>query len=253
MPKSPWTKDRIAEQLRRLHSAGEDLSYNQLAKKNQALLSAAVYHFQTYRQAVIHAGLAYDNLSRRPQWTKLAIIRKIKEARRKGEDLHWAAVIQRRDALGKAAFASIQKRLFGNWNRALRAAGLDSNDIAIHRKWDDAAILYELRDLSRNGEPINPGALQKSDPGLYAAAIRRFGSYHAAVVAAKLQPAKHRVRTNWTKKKVVLDFCDIARHHRGKLPIGIRKTHPKLVSAAVRLFGSMLAAKKSAKILKDKK
>ena len=30
-----------------------------------------------------------------------------------------------RKGLGKAAFASLQKRLFGTWDRALHAAGLD--------------------------------------------------------------------------------------------------------------------------------
>ncbi len=46
------------------------------------------------------------------------IITLIKDARRDGGDLHWSAVTKRRDELGKAAFASLQQRLFGSWGPA---------------------------------------------------------------------------------------------------------------------------------------
>src|SRR5437764_6804937 len=153
MPRFTWDKERIAAALKQLYKKGTDLSYNRLAKKQQALVSSAAYHVGSYRAAVEAAGIDYAAVTRRPRWTKQAIIGLIKQARRNGEDLHWSAVTKRRDELGLAAFASLQPRLFGRWDRALQGAGLDADDVAIYRKWDRQSILFELRDRAREKQP----------------------------------------------------------------------------------------------------
>src|SRR5947209_5696512 len=213
MARTAWDKPRIIKALRQLYKKGAELSYNRLAKRQQSLVSAAAYHFGSYRTAVEKAGIDYAAVTRRPRWTKQAIITLIKQARRNGEDLHWSAVTKRRDELGLAAFASLQPRLFGRWDRALQAAGLDADDVAMYRKWDRHSILFELRGLAREREPLNSGAIQKSDPGLHAAAVRHFGGYDAALRAAKIEPSDHRQRRRWTKKLVVKELKGL---YRGK-------------------------------------
>jgi hypothetical protein len=136
-----WTKDEIVRAIKKLYQQGRDLSYNKMASRHQALLSAAAYHFGSYRRAVERAGVDYAEVTRRPRWTKQKIIALIKAGRREGEDLHWSAVTQRRDELGRAAFASLQPRLFGSWDRAITAAGLDADDVNRYRKWDKASIV----------------------------------------------------------------------------------------------------------------
>lgn len=189
-----WTKERILSELKSLYKKGRDLSYNNLAKKNQALVSAAAYHFRSYRLAIEKAGLNYEEIARRPRWTKQRVIATIKAAKRKGLDLNWASVTKRRDDLGKAAFAAIQGRLFGGWHRALHAAGLDSDEVSRYRKWSKSTIIYELRARHAEGEGLNSGAVQRDDPGLHAAALRYFGSYDEALQAARISPAKVRKR-----------------------------------------------------------
>ena len=189
-----WTKQRIVAELKALHKKGTDLSYNNLAKKHQALVSAAAYHFRSYRSAIEKAGIDYAEIVRRPRWTKPRVIALIKAAKRKGHDLNWAAVTKRRDDLGRAAFAAIQGRLFGSWDRALHAAGLDSDDVSRYRRWDKSSIAFELRSRHAEGESLNSGAVQRDDPGLHAAALRYYGSYDAALRAAKISPAKVRKR-----------------------------------------------------------
>src|SRR5437870_11347041 len=105
-----WTKPHILKELRRVNRDGANLSYNALAKTHQSLLSAAAYHFGSYRKAVERAGIDYADVTRRPRWTKQSVIALIKEARRDGEGMHWAAVTRRGDELGRAAFASLQPR-----------------------------------------------------------------------------------------------------------------------------------------------
>src|SRR5215204_6562797 len=172
-----WDKQRILQTLKSLHKEGKDISYNRLAKKMQSLVSAAAYHFGSYRKAVERAGIDYAEVARRPRWTKPIIIKLLKTAKRKDTDLHWSAVSRRRDELGRAAFASLQDRLFGSWDRALSAAGLDADEISRYRKWDRSAIVAELKERHSDDEALNSGALQREDPGVHAAAVRHFGTY----------------------------------------------------------------------------
>lgn len=243
-----WDKEEIVRALRKLHRGGADLSYNALARKKQSLVSAAAYHFGSYRKAVEKAGVDYAEVTRRPRWTKSAIIALIKQAKRGGEDLHWSAVTARGDELAKAAFASLQPRLFGSWDRALHAAGLDADEVNRYRKWTRETITSELRQRFRDHEPLNSGAIQREDPGLHAAAVRHFSSYDEALRAAKLDPEKVRERRSWSKDDVIRGLKNT---HRAGKPISdsaVRREHPALYGAAVRLFGSFTAARSAAGI-----
>jgi hypothetical protein len=243
-----WDKQRIIKQLKRLSRRGAELSYNALARKEQALVSAAAYHFGSYRRAVEAAGIDYADITRRPRWTKQLIIRQIKQARRAGEDLHWSAVTQRRDELGKAAFASLQPRLFGRWDRALTAAGLDVDDISRYRKWDRNSIVFELRCRAADQEPLNSGALQHEDSGLHAAAVRHFGSYDLALRAARIDPGAVRRRQKWSRPQVITALKVIRRAGRSVSDSATRRESPALYGAAVRLFGTFTAARAAAGI-----
>lgn len=189
-----WDKRSILRKLRQMHKAGDPLAYNALCRHNQPLLSAAAYHFGSYRAAVQKAGIDYAHVTRRPRWTKQAIIQILKRAFRQGQNLHWSSVTKRRDELSRAAFASLQPRLFGKWNRALHAAGLDADGISQYRKWDRASIVFELRQYHQSGESLNSGAMQQEDPGLHAACIRHFQSYDAALHAARVDPKSVRLK-----------------------------------------------------------
>ena len=243
-----WNKEHIIAALRKLHRAGAQMSYNALAKKKQSLVSAAAYHFGSYRKAVERAGIDYAEVTRRPRWAKSAIIALIKNARRNGEDLHWSAVTSRTDELAKAAFASLQPRLFGSWDRALHAAGLDADEVNRYRKWTKNTIAFELRQRGRDHEPLNSGAIQREDPGLHAAAVRHFSSYDAALRAAKIDPEKVRERRSWAKEDVIRGLKNMNRSNRALSDTVVRREHPALYGASVRLFGSFTAARAAAGI-----
>jgi len=244
-----WNKSNILKRLRQLHKSGQDLSYNAMCRRNQSLLSASSYHFGSYRTAVGKAGIEYDEVIRRPRWNKQRIIQLIKQARRKGQDLHWSAVTQRRDELGKAAFASLQPRLFGRWDRALQAAGLDADEVARYRRWDRNSIVFELKERAQSREALNSGAIQQQDPGLHAAAVRHFGSYDAAIRAANMNPRQVRRRNSWTRQSVIQGLKAARRAGLRISDTSIRKANSALYGAAVRLFGSFTKARRAAGIL----
>lgn len=243
-----WSKDDIVKELKKLHAKNADLSYNGLARKQQPLVSAAAYHFGSYRKAIERAGIDYAFVTRRPRWSKPIIIGLIKEARRNGEDLNWSAVTKRRDELGKAAFASLQTRLFGSWDRALHAAGLDADDVNRYRKWDREQVIWELKARQKEHEPLNSGALQRADPSLHAAAVRYFGGYDDALRAAKIDPEKVRERRNWQRADVVRHLKAAAKGKPSLSEAQVRREHPAMHGAAVRIFGSFAAACEAAKV-----
>jgi hypothetical protein len=241
-----WDKAEILSALKKLHKQGADLSYNQMTRKMQPLISASAYHFGSYRRAVEQAGIDYSQFVRRPRWTKMAIIKLIKEARRASEPLHWSSVSRRRDELGKAAFASLQPRLFGSWDRALHAAGLDADDINRYRKWTKDTIVSELKTRFRESDALNSGAVQKDDPGLHAAAVRYFNGFDQALQASKLDPAKIRQRRIWTRAAVIRELKLAKKPGKRLSDSALRRDQPALYGAAVRLFGSFTAARSAA-------
>jgi hypothetical protein len=242
MARLSWDKAEILQTLKKLHNEGKELSYTILAKKMQPLVSAAAYHFGSYRAAVEKAGIDYTEIVRRPRWTKQHIIKLIKQAKRSGVDLNWSAVTRRGDELGRAAFASLQSRLFGSWDRALHGAGLDADDVSQYRKWGKESIVFELKGRYRDQEMLNSGAVQKEDPGLHAAAVRHFGSYDGALRAAKVDPAKIRQRKRWSKEEVGKQIKVFARKH-DLTDAALRRHAPALYGAILRLFKSVAGAR----------
>ncbi len=241
-----WDKPTILATLKKLHKQGADLSYNALARQQQSLVSAAAYHFGAYRSAVERAGINYGEIVRRPRWTKAGIIKLLKDGRKAGHELHWSAVTKRRDELGKAAFASLQPRLFGSWDRALHAAGLDADDVNRYRKWTREGVVSELKARSREAEPMNSGAVQRDDPGLHAAAVRHFAGYDQALRAAKLDPDKVRRRKLWDRSEVIAGLKAARKAGKHLSDSALRREQPALYGAAVRLFGSFTAARDAA-------
>lgn len=238
-----WNQDHILSELAGLHRAGQDLSYNRLSRANQSLVSAAAYHFGSYRDAVTAAGIDYAEVSLRPRWTKENVVDAIRSARSRGDDLNWSSVTRRGDDLAKAAFAAIQPRLFGRWDQALEAAGLDVADVSPYRSWDKPTIAAELKARAQADKPMNSGAVQKEDPALHAAAVRYFGGFEKALKSAKINPAAARGRRRWSAETVVKELRAVKKAGSKLGDPAVRHEHPALHGAAVRLFGSYDAAR----------
>jgi hypothetical protein len=241
-----WNKPLILRELKRLRKSGADLSYTGVQRRKQSLLSAAAYHYGSYRKALERAGIDYGPLLRRPRWTRQLIIAQIKQARRRGDDLHWSAVTKRNDELSRAAFASLQRRLFGTWVRALHAAGLDADEVSLYRTWDRNTVLFELRERRSNGDALNSADVQREEPALHAAIIRHFQSHDRALRAAGMDPADVRQRRRWDRSAVVRALRSFARREGALTDTMLRRNDAALHGAAIRLFGSFTRARQAA-------
>jgi hypothetical protein len=60
--KSIWNDKEIIAEIRRLHDAGEDLSYTKMFGKHQQLTMAAAKRYKSWGRALVEAGLDPDRL-----------------------------------------------------------------------------------------------------------------------------------------------------------------------------------------------
>jgi hypothetical protein len=243
-----WDRQRIIQSIRGLYRSGADLSYNAMCARRQALLSAAAYHFGSYRQAVEAASIAYEKVLRRPRWTRSIIVTLLKSAHRRGTNLCWSAVTRRRDELGRAAFASLQPRLFGRWDRALAAAGIDVAAVSRYRAWDRGAVISALRAHRRKREALSSGQMQSHDAALHAAAVRHFGSYEQSLRAAGIDPDSVRQRIAWSRAGVVTALRAAWRKGQHISDSAMRTKNPALYGACVRIFGRFTSARDAARL-----
>lgn len=231
-----WDRSRIIEKLRRLHRAGRDICSRQLRVSHPRLHSAAIHHFESYRAAVKAAGIDYDRVCHAPEhhWSKQAVVDELRK--RKGKPLHQAAMERVAPALVMAAY-----RYFGNYRRAIEAAGMDYTMVRVRapRLWNPRRILAELRRAGKEGGGLWQGAIKRSKPSLLRAAQRYFGSYRLAARKAgidleSLRPPDFR---RWSPPKLLDELRRMHREREPLNPTHLRKAHPYLLRVCERRFG----------------
>lgn len=194
-----WSKDTIAEEIRRLKEGGEDMNYSNIAQNQVALLRAATRYFGSWRAAVDYAGLDYEDIRRYKTWTKERIVERIKQLHADGEDLSWRHVSTAVDP--QLAAAATKRKHFGSWRGAVVAAGLDYKNIRRYREWDKDTIIKELQDLHAKGVDLNAKSIEEHDITLITAARRRFDSWDRALTAAGLDYRKIVLRTPFKRRR----------------------------------------------------
>jgi len=94
-------------------------------------------------------------------------------------------------ALGRNSISRAGVLLFGSWDAALKAAGLDPDDIRVYRKpWTPEEVILEIQRKHRHGEALN--AKNVSSYSLRRRGKVFFGSWDAALTNAGLDPSKIR-------------------------------------------------------------
>lgn len=176
-----WSRRAVIRRIMQLDEQGKPLNAHAVQKSEAVLPSAALRHFASWDDALTAAGI--DPLQWRrcvPDWTRERVIAAIHGIRDQGGKLNHAAV--RRSSLSGAAVD-----LFGCWDAALRAAGLDPNQVRLYRRpWTPEAIVAEIQRKHKAGEALN--AKDVSPNWIRRSARRLFGSWDSALAAAGLDP-----------------------------------------------------------------
>lgn len=230
-----WTPQRIIQTIHELHSRGVALHQKSVQEIDQGVTQAARKLLGSWDNALAAAG--YDpariRRQRRP-WTKSELL----------------GLIQRREAEGapfslngmlpvSARFAV--KRLFGSFAAGLRIAGVLKRPEKFPR-WSKAVIVAAIRQRHADGQPVYCTGVIKSQPTLYDAARRYYGSWnHALRVAGFDHQQIRRKPPPWTAKEVL---AELRQRAKGNHPApAISFIQPvSLVRACITFFGSLEAA-----------
>lgn len=145
-----WTREMVILRIRELHARGSDLSWSVISSHegDPALAAAAVrvnLGFGTWHDAVTQAGLDYDQVARYRHWTPERVVEEIQRLAALKAPLSSKLVQKNHAPLYNAA-----KRRFGQWDKALEAAGLDPDKVRVRRGSGD--LQKPRRRLNEDGE-----------------------------------------------------------------------------------------------------
>ena len=199
----PWPPSRILTVIRSLARRRTPLTAAELRHRHGYLVAAARRSFGSWAVAVVAAGVDPQRLRPPRLWSRERLVEAILTRALQGEPLGRRSVQTR--SLAEAA-----AREFGSWAAALRAAGLDPDrylNVPLgggRRKvapasgrtdrrprrpgrrspLSDAEVLAAVAARVHQRRPMTAAAARVEDRRVYRAAIRRFGTWADAVLAA---------------------------------------------------------------------
>lgn len=187
--KRKWTRERILQRIVELHHTGADLSHSAAKRNHQYLVVVAINDrfFGSWREAIEAAGIDYTDVSKHEYWSRERICERIRELHAEGESLSHEDAKRYHGALVSAASSP---RYFGSWGAAIRAAGMDYDNIRKINRWTRDKIIQTIHDLHQQGQSVNNSNMRRLGyRGLMEAACRaeNFGSWDEAVRCAGVE------------------------------------------------------------------
>ena len=135
---------------------------------------------------VASMGLRYEGRTiRRGYWTKDAVVAAIRRRAQAGRPLNVSAVHSSRES---DAMMHQARRLFGSWDAALRAAGIDPSAIRKRRSLRADDVAAAIRAWHTAGRSLAQGIASRTDYALVRAAVRIHGGWDRALRAAGVAP-----------------------------------------------------------------
>ena len=217
--KRRWNKETVVKAIQARHAAG--LPMTGVRNTDSRLCSAAYKYFGNWRNAVIAAGLK-GKLRR--SWDHATVIRSLQARYQCGKSM---TSVWKDDP----PLVSAGQRYFGDWGRALQAAGIDPPQ---RRSWTKANVVAAIRERQQKG--LSMTSVWDDDRLLYRGAIGRYGTWNNALAAAGI----HLERTKWSKPLLLAELHAWRRDRPDST--SIVRDNRKLAAAARRYFGCLEAA-----------
>lgn len=227
----------------------QPLNSSIVQRNDPSLFNAARRRFGSWPRALQAAGLDPQRFCRSRAWTPQRIINCIRRLNVKGHSL------RRRDvARFDQGLLAASHILFGSWQLAIEAAGIDSSEYCLQAKWAREQVIEGILLRAVKLEPL--GSTTVHPQSLRTSAVAHFGSWANALRSAGLEPkdhigavARNSARPTFTGpdeiKKALLQ-----RHALG-LPCNqsaLRRQDRRLFRAVHRVFGSCRRAEQYAGI-----
>lgn len=145
-----WSHAAVVERIQQRDALGLPLNAGAVQRSEATLANAAERWFGSWSEALDAAGIDPERWRRRvPKWTRSRVINAIRRIRDEGGKLNHAAV-------GRSSLSHAAVNLFGCWDDALKAAGIDPTEVRVYQEpWTAEALIEEIRRKHRAGEPLN--------------------------------------------------------------------------------------------------
>jgi hypothetical protein len=205
----------VVQRIRALRAAGINPSQAFVVKEYPALYGAAQRMLGGWRKALITSGEDPAEVARasrtaaataKTRWTNALVLDALRDRQSRGEALDVTAM--RKDGFSSLIKAS--RDLFGTYENALGELGIAYNSVRLIGDWNSQdKVLAGIRDLAESGSDLNVSAAQHRNSSLVTAAIRVFGSWDKALLAADHDPAGVRldVNTEAYKGRIFQNLC----------------------------------------------
>jgi hypothetical protein len=245
---SPWAeagKATLLKEIRRRKRAGESLRSGTVwcEKWGQPLVRRAGHLFGSWNAALTAAG--FEPEGGYSQWAaadKVTILREIRRRKRAQETLRSGKVVK--EKWGRALRTRTEV-LFGSWNAALRAAGIEPiKENSPWRHADKAALLAEIRRRARAGESLQTTKVERSKWGtpLMNRVKTLFGSWTAALLEAGVDLPVG-LTSPWRHADKTMIVAEIRRLRHAGQPLSYGEVEkqmwgPALLRRSKALFGS---------------
>lgn len=136
-----WSPEYVLDRLYQFHRMGIPLHPSNIERQEKRLYHWTRHFFKTYDTALSALGFDPSEVRRaRPKkkWTKRPLIKAVCRMKARGQDVNFKAM-HRRDA----SIVWIAPKLFGSYDKMLKAAGLDPRK---ERKQPKAKVPYKTKD-----------------------------------------------------------------------------------------------------------
>ena len=213
-PRRLWTRDIVLEEIR--NRARQRLPLKAIYRLDPALHSAAQRHFGGWNKAIEAAGIDVET----PRtWNRERLITAIQARHARGTSTTSTAT-------DDSGFRSAVYKHFDSWCQLREEAGISQPPRC---EWTQALVIQEIQAWHPDG--LSRGNVSRHYPSLRYNAIRHFGSWHAALRAAGIQPNHRR----WSPERVLLA---IRVWHQSSPGGRLSTDDPALAQAARKYFGS---------------
>ncbi len=236
--KKKWNRRKIRSALLQLHREGKSLSLSKVLRRNRALARSAAVYFGSYRKAIEALDLDYRQVRQTAQWSKEKIVAELKRLVESGVKPNVTEVRRANRLLLNASRA-----YFGSLKEALSAAGIAYQRFA---RWSGVLVARKLKELAAAGEDLSPLAMRRKYGTLVNRAWRFCGSYRKAIEAAGLDYLGVTKHASWDRRSVLRKLRELAGSGVDMGHRAMHASHPRILDAAKRTFGSYPNARKAA-------
>jgi hypothetical protein len=169
-----WDEKRVIQVILSRAETGSALYSNAVRREDSPCYNAALRRFGSWSKALRAAGIDPNAIRRwRHPWTRETIVAELKRR-------HLAGLSTSPRTIRPVSLVGGAYRVFGTWSMALSEAGIPRRRAV---PWTRSSVLEVLCSGLRSGEPI----YRWRPPSLYGAARRLFGTWNAALRAARVR------------------------------------------------------------------